>query len=488
MTMKLTQYQQEMLDGKHGEAKQFCMDKLTDFGEAVEAEEMVPLVLTLNGVPIWAKDRREPKMASKLAVYDLGHSALYDPLFAMKDAKVADHECTKCGSDPYMMQLDKYDVKDSGPWNFEIPGKGSFKIDEEIHRAYQDGYDKMAQHGWLNWLSCTPYFNTCIPKMGEYCASSESSAACYINTILGAKTNREQAVNTVYCAYTGCLPKYGMLLEENRAAKCIVELDDEVRDNLEGVADWAALGACIAEKADNRIMAVTNLPKMMGPTATKQIVSCASPGMNDPMMHLMGYTPESPTLEAAFKGKMPKNPERARVTMGDIIEMYQRLNNLMPAAGPDRAKPVDIVIMGCPHLTFEEVREIAQRLKGKKVKEGVKLWVQTDTPSYFMAHHYGDAKIIEDAGGKIYHQTCMVMTPMRHYPAGLTVATDSFKYVKLGSGFGQKWIFGNPEALINAAVTGVFTPTARWDYWSQPRDVRQTLAMPHVGITGSVSA
>ena len=48
MAMKLTKYQQEMLDGKHGEAKQFCMEKLTDFGEAVEAKEMVDLVLVLN--------------------------------------------------------------------------------------------------------------------------------------------------------------------------------------------------------------------------------------------------------------------------------------------------------------------------------------------------------------------------------------------------------------------------------------------------------
>jgi predicted aconitase len=471
--MKLTKVQQEMLDGKQGEAKKFCMDKLVDFGKAVGSEEMVPLVLTLNGVPIWAKDRREPGMAKKLEIYDLGHSALYDPIFAMKDAKVADHECTKCGSDPYLMQLDKYDVKDAGPWNFEIPGKGSFKVDEEIHRAYKDGYEKMAEHGWLNWLSCTPYFNTCVPKMGEYCASSESSAACYINTILGARTNRESAVNTVYCAYTGCLPKYGTHLDENRAAQCIVELDDEVRDNVQGAADWAALGACIAEKANNRIMAVLNLPRKMGPAATKQIISCASPGMNDPMLHLMGYTPESPTLEAAFKGKMPKNPERYKVVMEDVVEMFRRLNNIVPAPGPERAKPVDIVIMGCPHLTFEEVREIAQLVKGKKVKEGVKLWVQTDTPSYHMAHHYGDAKIIEDAGGKIYHQTCMAMTPMRHYPAGLTVATDSFKYCKLASGFGQKWIFANPDALVNAAITGVFTPTARWDYWSKPKEMRQ---------------
>ena len=67
------------------------------------------------------------------------------------------------------------------------------------------------------------------------------------------------------------------------------------------------------------------------------------------------------------------------------------------------------------------------------------------------------------------------MTPFRHLPKNSVIATSSFKYVKLGAGFGAEtttWIYANPEALVNAAVNGVFTPTARWDYWSQPREKR----------------
>src|SRR5271167_3725333 len=166
MSMKLTPYQKEMVDGKHGETKKFCMDKLLDFGEAVEAEEMVPLVLVLNECPIKVENRRAPGMMEKLAAYDLGHSALYDPIFKMKDAHVADESGCACGNDPYMMQLDK--SKEKGyPWNFELPGKGSFREDEEMQEAYRAGYDKLLEHGWLNWSSCTPYFNTRIPKMGE---------------------------------------------------------------------------------------------------------------------------------------------------------------------------------------------------------------------------------------------------------------------------------------------------------------------------------
>src|SRR5664279_3779052 len=104
--IKLTKKQQEMYDGKHGEAKRFCMDKLVDFGQAVEATEMVDLSFVLCGCPIWSKNPRDPKTLDKLSAYDLGHSRLFDPIFALKDAHVADETGTACGGDPYFMQFD----------------------------------------------------------------------------------------------------------------------------------------------------------------------------------------------------------------------------------------------------------------------------------------------------------------------------------------------------------------------------------------------
>ena len=181
MAMKLTTHQQEMLDGKLGEAKKFSMEKLVDFGEAIESKEMVDLVLVLNCCPIYSKDRQAPETKKKLEMYDLGHSPLYDPIFAMKDAHVADETGTQAGNDPYLLQFDKQH-ETGNPWNFEIPGKGSYKVDDEMVEGLKAGYDKLTEHGWLPWMSCQPQVNTCIPKFGEYCASSESSAAAYINT------------------------------------------------------------------------------------------------------------------------------------------------------------------------------------------------------------------------------------------------------------------------------------------------------------------
>ena len=115
------------------------------------------------------------------------------------------------------------------------------------------------------------------------------------------------------------------------------------------------------------------------------------------------------------------------------------------------------------------------------------LWVPTDTLTYWMAHEHGDTKIIEDAGGKINHQTCVAMTGFHQHPKGVTIATSSCKYCKLAGGMGSKWVFANPETLVNAAIPGVATRSTRWNYWTQPRKMRRGGEV-HLGFTGSPTA
>jgi predicted aconitase len=178
--------------------------------------------------------------------------------------------------------------------------------------------------------------------------------------------------------------------------------------------------------------------------------------MNDPLLHLIGKTPGSPTLEAAFGGKVPANVERIHLGLADVKAMYQELRTA-------KTDKVDIVHFGCPLLIYEEIQQIARALKGKKVHKDVYLWVQTDTPSYHMARHYGDAKVIEDAGGKIYHQTCWGMNALSvDWGSNFNVATNSFKQFKIFGGLGHGVIFGSLPELINAAVTGKYV-SSRWD-------------------------
>ena len=445
MKMKLTKYEQEMLKGVHGEAKKLAMEGLMAFGEAVGAKEMVKVsFIHYIGCP-----KGLPKDSKEYQQFEWGQGLVLQPFWDL-DANVTSDPNVTCCCDPYVMQIDAYE-KEGMPWNNKY-----FKMSKKVYEAVKEGYNHMQKTGWLPTYSCTPHFNSAFPINGEYAACCESSAACYLNTIMGVKTNRESAVAAPYATITGCIPKYGMLLDENRLAKVIFDLDDDIKKNIvDDPSDWAALGGAIAKRANNRLPAVTNMPPRLTTAAAKALCACASPGMNDPMLHLIGMTPGSPTLESAFGGKVPKNVERIHLSLKDVKAMYAELRTA-------KTDKVDIVHMGCPLLIYEEVQQIARLIKGKKVHKDVMLWVQTDTPSYYMAKHYGDAKIIEDAGGKIYHQTCWGMNALSvDWGSDFTVATNSFKQFKIFGGLGHKVIFASLPELINAAVTGKYT-SSRW--------------------------
>lgn len=444
--MKLTTYEQEMLDGVHGEGKKLAMEGLVAFGEAVGADEMVKV----SFVHFIGCQKGLSKESKEYQQFEWGQGLVIEPFFDL-GAKVTADPNVVCTVDPYIVQMDAYE-KEGMPWNNKY-----FKMPLSVYEAAKEGYNALQEGGWLPSYSCTPHFNSAFPIHGEYAACDESSAACYLNTILGVKTNRESAVMAPYAAIAACIPKYGMLLDENRRASVIYELDDDIKNNLvDDPADWAALGGAIAKRANNRIPAVLNMPPRLMPSAAKALCACASPGMNDPMLHLIGITPGSPTLEAAFGGEVPADVERIHLSLADVKAMYAELRTA-------KSNKVDIVHFGCPLLIYEEVQQIARALKGKKVHKDVMLWVQTDTPTYYMAQHYGDAQIIEEAGGKIYHQVCWGMNALSvDWGSDFTVATNSFKQFKIFGGLGHKVIFGSLPELINAAVTGEYDST-RWD-------------------------
>jgi predicted aconitase len=91
--------------------------------------------------------------------------------------------------------------------------------------------------------TCTPYLVGNLPSFGEHIAWSESSAVCYANSVLGARTNREGGPSALASALTGRTPEYGFHLPEKR----LPELTFEVQDNISGTYDFGALGKVIGE-------------------------------------------------------------------------------------------------------------------------------------------------------------------------------------------------------------------------------------------------
>jgi predicted aconitase len=79
--------------------------------------------------------------------------------------------------------------------------------------------------GVVTTCSCTPYLFGNLPHFGEHVAWAESSAVCYANAVLGARTNREGGPSALAAALTGRTPRYGCHLDENRRPDLTVRVE-----------------------------------------------------------------------------------------------------------------------------------------------------------------------------------------------------------------------------------------------------------------------
>jgi predicted aconitase len=178
----------------------------------------------------------------------------------------------------------------------------------------------------------------------------------------------------------------------------------------------------------------------------KHFGAAASTSGGVEMYHLVGITPEARTLEEAFG---PRKPELTiRYGAAERRLAYERVN------ASARDIEIQFVMLGCPHYTIEQIWEVCSLLEGKRVREGVSLWIFTPRVIKQLADQNGYTRIIEDAGGFLMSDTCSAMA--RAVPKGTKVAAfDSVKqshYLPAIMGI-QGW-FGSTAECVEAAVSG----------------------------------
>ncbi len=286
-------------------------------------------------------------------------------------------------------------------------------------------------------FSCTPYLFDNIPRLGEIIAFSESSATPYVNSVWGARTNRESAQSALCAAVIGKVPEYGLLLTKNRKATARVRVEADLSNDFA----YQQLGWAVPKKIGFRIPAFEGIPLNVSMEALMNLGAQLNTAGAVPMYHIVGLTPEAPTLDAAFHGMEPE--VEVTVTQRDLEEQTARFS--------DEPGTIDFVMFGCPHLTIRQVAEIAGLVEGKILR--TEMWVLTSSYTCEMAKRMGLWDAIAQAGGHIVPDTCVDQPCWRHLD-GRRGATDSPKCAYYTKRRNMSLVVRDLQSCVLAAIKG----------------------------------
>lgn len=410
--MELTAGQQAVLEGARGPYLAQCMRWLIEWGEVMGARRLIPVTNTHVLLPV-------PNLMARGA----SPRTIETYVGGLKEA--CRHRTAPgcyCTVHTLFLTLDELDVPENAP--------------EQV-RLQREVSDLATEAGFINTFTCAPYLVGNVPLKGEICAWTESSAVVYANSILGARTTRHGNESALAASLLGWVPEFGVLLEQNRKGTLLVEVAAE----LDSPTDWGALGYFAGKLAGLGIPVFDGVRRPTQDEA-KQLCAALATSGGVSMCHIVGATPEAPTLEAAFQGPPPA--PAARFTEETLRKTYAALRN---HTGDD----IDTVILGCPHASLQELAEYAALLAGRRAAAGVRLWVDTARGLKAYADQTGYTRAIEAAGGRILCDTC----PTNMRMGARRIVTNGFKQAHYARGMlGAEVIVAETPACVRAALAG----------------------------------
>jgi hypothetical protein len=232
-------------------------------------------------------------------------------------------------------------------------------------------------------------------------AWGESNAVAYVNTVIGARTNRYADFLDVACAITGRAPAFGLHLDGPRRGQVLVDVSGLPASLAAHPGLYPVLGYHLGPLVGDRIPVLDGVPSTVRAVDLKAFCAAAASSGALALAHVVGVTPEAPTRAAAFGGRAPE--ATIVVTTRDLRATRERLSS-----GP--ADGADFVKLGCPHLSLAEAMEVAERVRGRRLRTDLQLWVST---SRAVAQHLAEAghlAMLEAAGVRILTDTCAMTT------------------------------------------------------------------------------
>ncbi len=294
--------------------------------------------------------------------------------------------------------------------------------------------------------TCINYQTVYQPHLGEHVAWGDTGTVIYANSVFGARSNFESGPAALAAGITGRTPAYGFHLDEHRKGTFTVELEAKLDD----LADWGAVGKLVGESHQSyySVPVFHGLQRAPGADELKHLGAALASYGSMGMFHMVGVTPEAPSVEAALGGNSPTD----RMTVGDAeIESVYRGYKL----GDGDAR---LVVFSGPQQSLFEMKQLAALFDGRKVKEGSSVFVTTNNAVLAQARKLGYAQAIEGAGVTILEGVCFYilqnLSPMRAANRWTNMVSNSAKIVNIIGAHRFNTILRRTRECVEIACTG----------------------------------
>ena len=341
--MILTKEQQAILDGEQGETLAKVMKTLVMYGDAFEAEKLVPITSQYN------------HLVTSFGLKVM--SPVYDLMQQLLDAGV--------------MSGQKFSV-DPRPLDKNVPANflQNFVFNKFMYTK-QDFYEKQLHELGLKddkAFTCACYMDEVgnRPKKGDVLSWAESSAVVYANSVLGARCNRNSGIIDIMGSIVGYVPYFGLLTDEGRKATWVVKVQTSKKPEAQ------LLGSAIGMKVMEDVPYVVGLDAWIGNELDDAACSylkdfgaaTASNGAVG-LYHIANLTPEAKELGEALIA------EGAREYIIDDAELA-RVQSEYPMMWKKADATPKLCFVGCPHLSLEQLKTWTENIEAALAANGNK--------------------------------------------------------------------------------------------------------------------
>ncbi len=400
--MFLNEEQQAILNGEKGETLAKVMKTLVMYGEAFNAEKLVPITSKYN------------HLVTSFGLKVM--SPVYDLMQQLLDAGVASGQ--KFSVDP--RPIDK-----NVPANFL-----QNLVFNKFMYTKQDFYEEQLEKLGLmdeDAFSCTCYMDEVgnKPQKGDVLSWAESSAVVYANSVLGARCNRNSGIIDIMGSIVGYVPYFGLLTDEGRKATWVIKVQTTKKPEAQ------LLGSAIGMKVMEDVPYVLGLDKWIGSELNdaacaylKDFGAATASNGAVGLYHIANLTPEAVELGESLI------TEGAKEYIIDDAEL-ERVKNNYPVIWKNPDAAPKLCFVGCPHLSLEQLKDwtvkIEEKLTAGSKKKVCIPTVFTAAPAVLKAFNETEYAARLKATGVITSYICPLMYMNNPLCKKMPVITSSNK-------------------------------------------------------------